>query len=166
VDRREFADVANSPQQPVDACAEIVWTYFIESSFSEVAQAADWYPTAKHHRSADPILLKYFSLLRLGKQKEAENYLTSEAQDFVGDETEHSLLLEFQGRLQDHIIDLDQPSTRRRFEIFAGLQEEAAGKDDRAAGYFQGKVFARKDSLVALAARTELSRMKFAGKPK
>jgi tetratricopeptide (TPR) repeat protein len=158
--RREFAAAATSPQQPEDTCPEITWTYFIEGSFAETVQAADGCRTAKTGRSAEPILLKYFSLLRLGKRKEADKYFSAESQTFVGSDAEQILLLEFQGRLQDLFGPRDEPRIRRRFTYFHGLQAEAAGNNAITIACFKDPIFARKDSLVALAGRTELNRIK------
>jgi tetratricopeptide (TPR) repeat protein len=160
--RREFTAAASSPERPRATCAEIIWTHFIEGSFSEAAQAADGCRAGKEHHSAEPVLLKYFSLVRLGRQAEAEKYLSSETQDFVGEDTEHLLLLEFQGRLQDRLSGFDAPWIRRRFAFFNGLQREARGHSADAVSIFQGPIFSRKDSLIALAARTEVLRLKSA----
>ena len=81
-------------------------------------------------------------------------------QNFVGFDTEHTLLLQFQGRLLDRSNGSDAPWIRRRFAFFKGLQAEAADHTAGAVVTFQDQIFSRKDSLIALAARTELSRLK------
>lgn len=160
--RREFADEASSLENSEDVCAQIIWTHFVEGSFSEVIRTADGCRATKEKRSAEPILLKYFCLLRLGKRAEAENYLSPETQNFVGDATEHILLLKFQGRLQERPSATDALWLRRRFAFFNGLQSEAAGHTADAVTIFQNPIFSRKDSLIALAARTEVNRLKAA----
>jgi tetratricopeptide (TPR) repeat protein len=164
--RREFAIEASSAQNSGDPCAQMVWTHFIEGSFSEVIRTADGCRVQKEHRSAEPILLKYFCLLRLGKQTAAEKYLTSEAENFIGDDSEHILLLEFQGRLRDRSRGSDALWIRRRFAFFDGLQSEAAGHTANAIAAFKDQIFSRKDSLIALAGRTELSRLEAANPAK
>jgi diaminopimelate epimerase len=67
------------------------------------------------------------------------------------------LLLETQGRVQGHTIILESPTNQRKFEFFDGLQAEAVGNDVRAAAIFKEAMFARKDSLMAMAGRNELA---------
>jgi hypothetical protein len=101
-------------------------------------------------------LLKYFALLRLGKQKDAAAYLSNQNKSFVGGEMGQLLFLKIQGRLSDYSTGLNPKPEQREFDFFEGLQAEAEGKDTHAAAIFEEELFTRKDSLVALAGRTEL----------
>jgi hypothetical protein len=154
--RQEFTVAASAPKQPDDNCTERLLTYFLEGSFSKAVQTASTCAPGRFGASADPPLLKYFSLLRLGKQKEAEKYLNQVILSFVGNEKEQLLLLEIQGRLQGHNTKLESPAIQRRFEFFDGLQAEAVGNDARAAEIFENSIFGRKDSLLAMVGRNEL----------
>jgi hypothetical protein len=128
--RQEFTVVASAPKRPDDNCTERSSTHFLEGSLSEVVQTASACAPRQHGPSTDPVLEKYFSLLRLGKQKEAEEYLNQVTLSFVGEEKEQLLLLEIQGRLQGHNTNPESRAIQRRFELFDGLPSEAVGNSD------------------------------------
>ena len=138
------------------AAENTVWSYFLEGKYAEAIEAAKNYKPDAAHSSVNPLLLRYFSLIRLGRRGEAESLLKEETAKFQGPAVEHVLLLEAQGRVTEG-LSLDAKSeTSRRSSFFSGLREIAAGKPARHLEYATSEP---SESVVALAARIELERL-------
>lgn len=136
------------------ASEDIVWSYFLEGDYAEVVSSAKRYRPDKDHLSATPILLSYFSLLRLGRREAAESLLKEEIARFRGSAEEHILLLDAQRRLSGSFRN-DGP----RDTFFRGLREIAAGGPSWARGLLSNSTSVKNDRVVALAAKIELERL-------
>jgi len=93
---------ANFVEKTYARAAEgVVWSYFLEGAYAEAVNAAKQYQPAKEYVSANPLLLSYFSMLRLGRRAAAESLLKEETAKFTGVAEEHLLLLEAQERVSE-----------------------------------------------------------------
>lgn len=138
----------------------IVWSYFLEGKYIETVNAAKSYKHDKYHFSVNPLLLRYYSLLRLGRRAEAESLVKEETAEFKGSSEEHILLLDAQGRVSDRYLRSDQKTEASlRFSFFAGLHDIATGQPDRARDHFEYVVSEHGGSVLALAAQIELERL-------
>lgn len=141
------------------AALGVPWTYFLEGRYAEAVKAAgDYHPSSRHAASAQPILLKYFSLIRLGRRKDAETGLRREVGRFDGPSREHLLLLDAQGRTTDDVRASNDGEIRER-EFFLALREIAAGHLDRATRRLTFVAGTRDHGVIALAAAIELERL-------
>jgi len=151
-----------------DAAAEaaegVVWSYFIEGDFSGAVTASANYKGANGFRSANPILLSYFSLWLLGKNTEAVTFLKQESGKFDGPPEDQLLLLDVQGRLTDgnaKSIQLKGDALQRS-HFYKSLAWVASGSTESARTELEsalGVSDAPKDGLPALAAKVELGRL-------
>ena len=134
-------------------------------AYIEAAKALAGLSNGKSKATAAPILLNYFSLLRLGRQKEAEVLLSAQTARFVGSSEDHILLVETQGRL---FGGMSVPSTEEeeaRALYFRALTWMAKGQASAAKTHFEAALKkADSDSIIAVAAQIELQRL--SSKPK
>src|SRR2546427_271061 len=143
-----------------DAVEGIVWSYFLEGANAETVNAAKQYRLPKDHASVNPILLSYFSLLRLGRRAEAESLLKEETARLTGPAEELILLLDAQGKVTEGFPYVDSNSeSLRRYSFFSGLHDIATGHQDTATRQLGLAAAGGSDSVIALAARIELERL-------
>jgi len=152
---------ANFVEKTYARAAEgVVWSYFLEGAYAEAVNAAKQYQPAIEYVSANPLLLSYFSMLRLGRRAAAESLLKEETAKFTGVAEEHLLLLEAQGRVSEGFRHSDPKSEGlERFRYFGGLQDIATGSPEAARVHLGSAASQRSDSVIALAARIELERL-------
>lgn len=141
------------------ASEDILWSYFLEGEYAEAVNSAKKYKPGKEH-PATPILLSYFSLLRLGRRNEAESLLKEESEKFRGTAEENVLLLDAEGKVSEGFPYSDPKSEAlRRASFFGGLRDIAIGRLDTARLHLGYAASEHSDSVVALAARIELERL-------
>lgn len=160
--RKEFNAVPDPTLRKPSACRDITWSYFLEGNWEEAPRAAAACKAIDQLVGPEPILLSYYSQLRLGRKAEAEAYLAQETTKFKGPLTEHALLLRAQDRM-----DFGYEATKEeqvRNDFFDGLRPtmRSAGIAELRLNSAADK--APKDSLIGLAAKIELERLK--AKPK
>lgn len=91
------------------AALGVRWSHFLEGRYSDVVKpGGDDQTSGRDTASARLTLLKYFSLIRLGRRTQAESLLRRDTAVFEGPSTEHLLLLDAQRRTTD---DLGFPHT-------------------------------------------------------
>jgi len=180
--RGEFAAIQKSAQQKsasvttdsdrdslvgvaADAAAGTVWSYFIEGDYAGAVKAFANYKGRRGFLSANPILLNYFSLRRLGKRAEAEAMLKEQSGKYKGPQADQLLLLDVQGRLVERGGESpEQPKgdALQRFDFYWALRWIDAGDTEAARSNLQSALAvadAPKDGLPALAAKVELERL-------
>jgi tetratricopeptide (TPR) repeat protein len=141
-----------------------VWSYFIEGDYSGTVKSFASYKGARGFRSANPILLSYFSLLHLGKKTEAVAFLKEQSSKFQGPSEDHLLLLGVQGRLIDGVVSsvpLKGEALQRSY-LYTALAWIGNGNTNNARAnleYALDVSDAPKDGLPTLAARVELDRL-------
>lgn len=165
--RSEFAAAEKLAPGEWFAPEGVVWSYFVEGKFSEAAAAAANYEATKKHASVDPILLGYFSLLRLGRREEAGSWLKERTAQYAGEAEGHIVLLGVQGRINAGCPWLPAAVAKEpeREWCWFGQAMENIAKGKSAKWELDRLVDgAPKNSLTALAARIELER--FSGSPK
>jgi len=155
--RKELTAVPDPTLKKPSACSSITWSYFLEGNWGEVPRAAATCRAVDELAGPEPILLSYYSLLRLGRKAEAEAYLTQETARFKGPLTEHALLLRAQDRM-DFAYD-ETKEEQVRGDFFDGLRPtmRSAGVAELRLNSAADK--APKDSLIGLAAKIELERL-------
>jgi tetratricopeptide (TPR) repeat protein len=143
------------------AIQDIVWSYFLEGKYAEAVSAAKSCKPGEKHYSVSPVLLSYFSLLRLGRREAAESLLNDEIAKFSGSAEEHILLLDARGRVSEGFSYSDPNSEAlRRTAFFGGLRDIAIGRLDTARVHLDYAASEHSDSVIALAARIELERLR------
>lgn len=150
--RAVHADVARIPAFGTEV--DIAWSYFLEGAYAEVVSTARSNRVSGPLASADLPLLAYYSLIRLGRPKEAIALLTEVTATFLGPSEDQLLLLDAGGRLSD-----DGAPGAERGVFYRGLREVAAGRTDRAKRHFAAAHPEWHGSRIALAARIELERL-------
>jgi Flp pilus assembly protein TadD len=133
-----------------------VRAYFLEGDYAGTVQAAKSLEASGKLVSADPIILSYFALHRLGRVEEAESYLQQHAATLVGPAEEHLLLLEVSGRVTDSWASKDWTRSTYYYALNAlknkNLNEGREHLRDLAR-------MRPKDDLIGLAAQVELERL-------
>ena len=154
------SSLSNNAGKAYDHASEdILWSHFLEGNYAEAVNSAKKYKLGKEH-PATPILLSYFSLLRLGRREAAESLLNDEIAKFSGSAEEHILLLDARGRVSEGFPYSDANSEAlRRASFFGGLRDIAIGRLDTARVHLGYAASEHSDSVVALAARIELERL-------
>jgi tetratricopeptide (TPR) repeat protein len=148
-----------------------VLSHFLQGDYAGTIEATQSMKDSQHTKSADPsiddyfarnwhfadpILLRYFALCRLGRTEEAESYLSRQAELFSGEPTEKVLLLEVLGRVTARVPSEDL----NRSDYYAALNNLQKG--DRPRGHDQLVDLTRrlpKDDVTRLAAQVELDRL-------
>jgi tetratricopeptide (TPR) repeat protein len=144
----------------------MVRSYFIEGDYSGTVASFGNYKGGDGFPSANPILLSYFALRRLGKRAEADALLKERSAKFRGWPDDHLLLL----NLLDRVIDRDgvlrwqpnQGDVLQRFYFYRALQSIDSGDTESGRSNLQSALEvadAPKDGLPALAAKVELGRL-------
>jgi hypothetical protein len=142
------------------ASEDIVWSYFLEGAYAEAVSAAKSYKPDEGHFLPNPLLLSYFSLLRLDRRAEAQSLLKEETAKFKGSAEEHILLLDAQGRVSEAFPYSDPKNEAlRRTAFFGGLRDIAIGRPDTARVHLGDAASEDSESVIALAARIELERL-------
>jgi hypothetical protein len=148
---------------------DIVWSYFLEGKYADAVSAAvnatkSCKPGEKPC-SVSPILLSYFSLLRLGRREAAESLLKEERARFRGSAEEHALLLNAEGRVSEGFPYSDPKNEALlRYAFFGGLRDVAIGQPDTAKVHLGLAASEDSTSVIALAARIELERLELKAK--
>ena len=151
-----------------EASEGIVWSYFLEGEYGEAVKAAADYKAADEFVSANPMLLRYFSLRHLGKRTEAEALLNEQAGRFKGPDADHLLLLDVQGRLiiRRPRIGPDPVSLKgdalQRSYFFKAMRLISDGQSELARTKLESALTvsdAPKNSLPVVAAKIELERL-------
>lgn len=157
--RREFS-AAEALDPHLVPAQHIVWSYFLEGKFDEAVKTSTDYLNSGKNFSADPILLAYFSLLRLGRTRQAETLLADQTAKFVGRTQEHLLLLKAQGRVSEPYWTGHDDNEIARFQFFDGLNWIARNQPGEGrASLERAASSAEKASIIAVAARIELDRL-------
>jgi tetratricopeptide (TPR) repeat protein len=153
--RRALA-AAKEPSAKPSIKELIVQSYFLQGDYAGTVRAAESMGAPASLISADPIILSYFALHRLGRAKEADSFLQQQATTFVGPAEEHLLLLGVLGRVTDSWPSKNQ----NRSTYYYALDELKNGKFDSGRSHLQDLVRTRpKDDLIRLAAQLELERL-------
>jgi Flp pilus assembly protein TadD len=146
-----------------EAAEGVVWSYFLEGDYAGTVTAAASYKPSEKHVSVNPILLSYFSLVRLGRRAAAESLLKEETVKFTGPREDHILLLLAQGRVTESGFTPSQHPENdevRRSLLVSGLEAIARGNFQWAKSNLEQALSkAPNDSLIALAAKIELERL-------
>jgi len=146
-----------------EAAEGAVWSFFIEGDYAGTVSAFANYKGANGFRSANPILLSYFSLWHLGKNAEAGEFLKEQSGKFQGPSEDHLLLLHFQGRLTDGIASLMlKGDALQRSYFYKALAWLEDGNTEKARQDLESALDVSdtpKDGLPALAAKVELDRL-------
>lgn len=144
----------------------IVWSYFIEGDYSGAVASFGNYKGGDGFLSANPILLSYFALQRLGKRAEADALLKERSAKFRGWPDDHLLLLNLQDRVIDRDVVLSWQPTKgdvlQRFYFYRALQSIDSANTGSGRSNLQSALEvadAPKDGLPALAAKVELERL-------
>ena len=155
--RREFAAAQKLAPDNQALQVDIGWSYFLESNYQEASKAFDKCVKSPGNMSADPILGQYFSLLRLGRKKEAEAMLARQTAAFHGAAREQAMLLQAQGRTWGGSVAAGNDREQAQFSLFDGLKSVAKGDPTNAAESFQKTLEkAEPGSILALLAAAEL----------
>jgi len=125
------------------------------------------YDAAKKNRTADPILLKYYSLARLGRPADADAYLRAASARFRGGFADHALLLSALGTRMDGYTPGDTNDEElRRARFFGALEQIKKGDRKHARSLLQSAIDeAPADSFMALVAQIELERLQTTDAP-
>ncbi|HWX55782.1 MAG TPA: hypothetical protein VN176_14435 [Verrucomicrobiae bacterium] len=158
--RAEFAAAAKLGTNDQLEQVNIGWTYFMEGNYKQGEKAFAG-QLAGRKPWVESILLDYFSLIRLGRVKEAQALLSKQTAQFAGKTDDHKLLLEAQGRLDEvSPWQSEEPQTEARFEYFFALKLIAEGKPDFGKIHLESALkTAAKDTVLALAVKIELERL-------
>jgi tetratricopeptide (TPR) repeat protein len=153
--RRALAIAQEPPRNP-SIKELVVRSHFLQGDYAGTVQAAKSLQAPANLISADPIILSYFALYRLGRAKEAESYLQEQAATFVGPAQEHLFLLEVLGRVTDSWPSKDWD----RSTYYYALNDLKNGKLESGRSHLQDLVGKRtKGNLVSLAAQMEVERL-------
>jgi hypothetical protein len=154
--RRVFAIAKEQSDAASSMKVLSVQSYFLEGDYAGAVQAAKAFEASGKLISADPIILSYFALHRLGRIKEAESYLRQHAATFVGPAEEHLFLLEVLGRVTDSWPSKDW--TRSAYYYALNKLKNKSLNESRE--HLRDLARMRpKDDLIGLAAQVELDRL-------
>jgi hypothetical protein len=133
-----------------------VRSYFLAGDYAGTVQAANSLEASGKLISADPIILSYFALHRLGRVKEAESYLRQHSAAFVGPAEEHLFLLEVLGQVTDSWPSKDWT----RSTYYHALNKLKNKSLNEGREHLRDLARMRpKDDLIGLAAQVELERL-------
>jgi tetratricopeptide (TPR) repeat protein len=149
--------VAKEPAERPSIKELVVRSHFLQGNYAGAVQAAKSWDAPANLSSADPIILSYFALNRLGRVKEAESYLRGQASTFVGPAQEQLFLLGIVGRVTDS---LSSSEDQGRSTYYYALNRLRNGDLEHGRGHLQDLAKRRpKDDLLGLAAQIELERL-------
>jgi hypothetical protein len=135
----------------------MVRSHFLQGNYAGTVQAAKFLEAPANLSSADPIILSYFALNRLGRVKEAESYLREQANTFVGPAQEQLFLLGILGRVTDS---LSSSEDQGRSTYYYALNRLRNGDLEHGRDHLWDLAKMRlKDDLIGLAAQIELERL-------
>ncbi len=153
--RRALA-AAKEPSEAPSLKELVVKSYFCQGDYARTAQAGKSLAAPANLVSADPIILTYFALHRLGQAKKAESYLQDQAAAFVGPAQEQLLLLQVLGRVTDSWPSEDWA----RSTYYYAPNSLKNGYLEVGRSHMQDLAKMQpKDSLIGLAAQLELDRL-------
>ena len=127
--------------------------HFLDGSYEQAATIC-----SADSRSAIAILFNYYSLLRLGRRKQAVAFLTKASAQFSGSAQDQILLLDAQGRIEDINNAIKSSEDKAIFFYFEGLSAIAKGDSKTAHERLKTSLEAG-DDLTSLPAKVELERM-------
>jgi len=154
--RRVFATAKEQSDSASAIKVLAVRSYFLEGDYAGTVQAAKSLEASGKLPSADPIILSYFALHRLGRVKEAESYLQQHAATFAGPAEEHLLLLEVLGRVTDSWASKDWTRSTYYYALNALKNKNL----NHGREHLRDLATMRpKDDLIGLAAKIELERL-------
>jgi tetratricopeptide (TPR) repeat protein len=154
---RNALATAKEPSERPSITELVVRSHFLQGNYAGTVQAAKSLDAPANLISADPIILKYFALNRLGRVKEAESYLRAQAGTFVGPAQEQLYLLEILGRVTDSLLSYEDPG---RSTYYYALDRLRNGDVDHCRSHLQDLVKVHpKNDLIGLAAQIELERL-------
>jgi hypothetical protein len=139
----------------------VAWTWFIQGDYLEALTATDQLNPAGKDGIAEPIMLRYYSLLRLGRRDQAATYLRDSAASFKGPLAEHALLLSAEDLRTDNSLS-DEPKDERERQALFFTALDRLSKGDKSMGRKWLNAAASKapgDSLIGMAAQVELERL-------
>jgi tetratricopeptide (TPR) repeat protein len=149
--------VAKEPSERPSIKELVVRSHFLQGNYAGAVQAAKFLDAPANLSSADPIILSYFALNRLGRVKGAESYLREQASTFVGPAQEQLFLLGILGRVTDSLSSSEDQSRSTYYYALNGLRN---GDLEHCRGHLQDLVKMRpKDDLIGLAAQIEFERL-------
>ena len=148
---------AKEPSERPSIKELMVRSHFLQGNYAGTVQAAKFLEAPANLSSADPIILSYFALNRLGRVKEAESYLREQANTFVGPAQEQLFLLGILGRVTDS---LSSSEDQGRSTYYYALNRLRNGDLEHCRDHLRDLVKMRpKDDLIGLAAQIELERL-------
>jgi tetratricopeptide (TPR) repeat protein len=154
---RNALAAAKEPSERPSIKELVVRSHFLQGNYAGTVLAAKSLDAPANLSSADPIILSYFALNRLGRAKEAKSYLREQASTFVGPAQEQLFLLGILGRVTDS---LSSSQDQGRSTYYYALNRIRDGDLEQGRGHLQGLVKMRpKDDLIGLAAQIELERL-------
>jgi len=158
--RQEFQQGLSLAPNDLSLQEDVAWSYFLEGNFSQAAKAfAECVASGKNH-SADPILGEYFSLLRLGRNAQADSVLAGNTAKFSGLTVDHALLLQAQGRASDGLVASSNEKERSRFALLEGFKWVAKNQPEDAAVSFKSALKdGDNDTILPAIATLELERL-------
>jgi tetratricopeptide (TPR) repeat protein len=147
---------AKEPSEVPSIKELMVESYFCQGNYAATVQAGKSLVAPSNLVSADPIILTYFALHRLGQAKKAESYLRDQAAAFAGPAQEQLLLLQVLGRVTDSWTFEDWA----RSTYYYALNSLKNGDLEGGRSHMQDLAKMQpKDSLIGLAAQLELDRL-------
>jgi len=154
---RRALTTADEPTRGPSVKVLVVRSYFLQGDYAGTVRAAKSLADAKNLISADPIILSYFALHRMGKAKEAEAHLKEQVASFVGPGQEQLYLLDVSGRVTNG---LETAEDKDRRTYYYALNALKSGNIEHGRGHLEdlAKRLA-KDDLTGLAAQIELERL-------
>jgi len=154
---RNALATAKEPSARPSITELVVRSHFLQGNYAGTVQAAKSLDAPANLSSADPIILSYFALNRLGRVKEAESYLREQASTFVGPAQEQLFLLGILGRVTDS---LSSSQDQGRSTYYYALNRLRNGDLEHCRDHLRDLVKMRpKDDLIGLAAQIELERL-------
>ena len=154
--RKAFA-AAKEPSKTPSIKELVVRSYFLQGDYAGTVQAARSMANPANLASADPIILSYFALCRMGRAKDAESYLHQQTASFVGPGQEQLYLLDVADRVTNG---LETAGDKNRWTYYYALNALKNGNLDQGRSHLEDLAKMRpKNDLIGLAARVELDRL-------
>ncbi len=106
----------------------VVRSFFVMGDYEGTIKAAKTLPRDARNPSADPAILAYFAMLRLGRKAEATEYLKQQAESFVGSEEEKMYLF----KVAESPVQYAYNKDPNRLSYYKALQYLSDEKNDAA----------------------------------